>query len=77
MGKGKTTQIRGILERGERSLILAHRQTLAADIHANCKDTTQLKHYVIDFPNTEAKIYMGATNQLICQFESIHYMRGA
>jgi hypothetical protein len=39
MGKGKTTQILGILERGERSLILTHRQTLAADIHANCKGT--------------------------------------
>jgi hypothetical protein len=28
MGKGKTTQIRGILERGERPLILTHRTTL-------------------------------------------------
>jgi hypothetical protein len=35
MGKGKTTQIRAILERKERSLILTHRQTLASDIYAN------------------------------------------
>ena len=32
MGKGKTTQIRGILERGERSLILTYRTTLTDDI---------------------------------------------
>ncbi len=77
MGKGKTTQIRGILEPGERSFILTHRQNLAADIHANCKGTTQLQHYAIDFPDKEAKMYMGATNQLMCQLESIHYLRGA
>ena len=49
MGKGKTTQIRGILERGERSLILTHRTTLTDDIYANCRSTTGLKHYTHDF----------------------------
>jgi hypothetical protein len=34
-------------------------------------------HYILDFPNKEAKMYMGAANQLICQFESIHHLRGA
>ena len=40
MGKGKTTQIRAIRERGKRSLILTHRTTLTGDIHAHCRDTT-------------------------------------
>jgi len=34
MGGGKTTMIRGILRKGKRSLILTHRQTLAADIYS-------------------------------------------
>jgi hypothetical protein len=77
MDKGKTTQIRGILERGKRLLILTHQHTLAADIHANCKGTTKLMHYVTDFPNKEAKMYMGAANQLICHLESIHHLCGS
>ena len=77
MGRGKTTQIRRVLERGERSLILAHRQTLSGDIYANCKAKTQLKHYSIDFKTQDAKQLMGAANQLICQLESIHYLHGA
>ena len=78
MGKGKTTQIRGILQRGGRCLIVTHRQTLAADIYANCKESAkQLQHYIIDFPDKQAKMYMGVTNQLIIQLESIHYLRGA
>ena len=77
MGKGKTTQIRGILEHGERSLILAHRTTLTGDIRAHCRDTTDLKHYATDFSSRETKSFMGGANQIICQLESIHYLHGA
>jgi hypothetical protein len=79
MVKGKTTQIRGILERKERSLILTHRQTLADDIYANVKryGTTELKHYAKDFGPTEEKSFTGGTNQLICRLESIHHLRWA
>ncbi len=77
-GKGKTTHIRGILERGERSLILTHGTTLTGDIHANCKHTThQFKHYALDFPSRESKSLMDGANKLICQLESIRYLDGA
>lgn len=45
VGKGKTTQIQEVLHCGERSLTLTHRQTLAADIKANCGNTV-LMHYI-------------------------------
>ena len=77
MGKGKTTQIRGILERHERSLILTHKTTLTGDIYANSRATMDLKHYAIDFPSRETKALMGGANKLICQLESIHYLQGA
>jgi len=62
------------MERKERSLILTHRQTLADDIYANCKDTTELSHYSTDYPYKEVKHYMAETNQLVCELESIHYL---
>ena len=77
MGKGKTTQIRGILERHERSLIFTHRTTLTGNIWNNCMKTTELKHYSYDFPSSETKAFMAGANQLICQLESIHYLHGA
>jgi hypothetical protein len=77
MGKGKTTQIRGILERGERSLILTHRTTLTGDIHAHCRGTTDLKHYSHDFKGRDNKHKMAGANQLICQLESIRHLHGA
>jgi hypothetical protein len=77
MGKGKTTQIRSIFERGERSLILTHRTTLTDDICANCKLTTGLKHYAHDFKSRELKCLMGGTNQLMCQLKSIRHLHGA
>ena len=77
MGKGKTTQIRKVLERKERSLIITHRQDLAGNIYANCKDETGLQHYNNHFKSREAKLFMGSTNQLVCQLESIHYLHGA
>jgi hypothetical protein len=63
MGKGKTTQIRGILKRRERSLILTHMTTLTGDIHAKCWKKTDLKHYAIDFPSRETNALMGGANQ--------------
>ncbi len=46
MAHGKTNQAKKILRRKERILILTHRCTLAADIHAEAHtDTgTELKH---------------------------------
>jgi hypothetical protein len=77
MGKGKTTQIRGILERRERSLILTSRTILTDDIYAHCRDTTDLKHYSHDFKCREHKHKMAGANQLICQLESIRHLHGA
>jgi hypothetical protein len=62
MGKIKTTQIRGILEHRERSLILTHMTTLRRDTHANCRATTDLKHYAIDFPSRETKASISGAN---------------
>jgi len=76
-GKCKTTQIRCILERRERSLIFTHRTTLTENIHAKCKKRTELKHYAINLLSRETKAFMGGANQLICQLESIHYLHGA
>jgi hypothetical protein len=73
---GTATQIRGILERGERSLILTHRTTLTDGFYANCKHTTQLKHYAHDFQTRETKALIGKANKLICQLESVHYLHG-
>jgi hypothetical protein len=80
MGKGKTTQMGGILARGERSLIITHRQTLAADIHANVHKRhprATLKHCKKDFPSQNSKLMMSAANQLVIQLESIKFLSGA
>jgi len=77
MGIGKTRQIKAMLERKERSLIVMNRQALADDIYASCKDTTKLAHYAIDYPMKELKHYMTGANQHVCQLESIHYLYGA
>ena len=66
MGKRKTTQIMGILERGERSLILTHMTTLTDDIWNNCAKTTDLKHYSYNFKGREHKHKMAGANQLLC-----------
>jgi len=85
MGGGKIHQIRNVLKQCERSLILTHRQTLAADIYHIVLDPLKpqwylvrdLKRSSIDFPTQETKATMGAANRLICQHESVHFLEGA
>jgi hypothetical protein len=62
VGKGKTNQIRDILERREQSLILSHRTTLTDDIYHSYRATTYLKHYSHDFKVREQKYKMADTN---------------
>ena len=67
MGGGKTHKIKNFLKRRERSLILTHRQTLAANIYHNVLDplksqwylVSDLKHYSIDFTTQKSKATMG------------------
>ena len=68
MAHGKTQQIKKILRRKERTLILTHMCTLAADIHAEAHTDagSELKHYALDFKTQEAKTLMRDANQLIC-----------
>jgi len=77
IGKGTINQIRGVLERRERSLIFTHRTTITDDMYNNYMKTTELKHYSYDFKGREHKYKMTGANQLICQLESIRHLHGA